>query len=49
MNQEQSNFEKHCREDLYFYCPLCEDYHEKTLTTSGKYKTIWWCQKPLKK
>ena len=47
MKKEQSNFEKHCREDLYFYCPLCKHYHEKTKTTKGDYQAIWWCQMPV--
>ena len=31
----------------HFYCPICEEYHEKTLTTKGDYKAIWWCQMPI--
>ena len=33
-------------DNMYFYCPLCEDYHKKTKTTTGDYETIWWCQMP---
>tara|TARA_Y100001956_G_C3995261_1_gene131034 strand:+ start:293 stop:466 length:174 start_codon:yes stop_codon:yes gene_type:complete len=33
-------------DDMYFYCPLCEEYHKKTLTSDGDYKTIWHCQIP---
>ena len=47
MTREDIAFEEHCREDLYFFCPLCKEYHEKTLTTKGEYKSIWWCQAPL--
>lgn len=35
------------KEDLYFYCPLCENNHKKTKTKEGKYMTIWWCQMPV--
>ena len=46
MNIEDRAFEKHCS-DKHFYCPLCEEHHEKTKTTKGDYKTIWWCQMPI--
>tara|TARA_Y100000004_G_scaffold42537_1_gene46513 strand:+ start:3239 stop:3412 length:174 start_codon:yes stop_codon:yes gene_type:complete len=43
--KERSALEKYYS-DMYFFCPLCEEYHEKTKTTKGEYKTIWWCQMP---
>ena len=46
-NDERIAFEKHCDEEKHFYCPLCEDYHKKTKTLRGTYKTIWWCQSPI--
>ena len=46
MNIEDRAFEKHCS-DKHFYCPLCEEHHEKTKTTKGDYKAIWWCQMPI--
>ena len=46
MNIEDREFEKHCS-DNYFFCPLCEEHHEKTLTNKGDYKAIWWCQMPI--
>ena len=35
MNIEDRAFEKHCS-DLYFFCPLCEDYHKKMFNKSTK-------------
>ena len=48
IDEEHNRFEMHCKDDLYFFCPLCEEYHEKTKTTKGEYKTIWWCQIPVR-
>ena len=48
IDEEHNRFEMHCKDDLYFFCPLCEEYHEKTKTTKGEYKTIWWCQIPIR-
>tara|TARA_R100000781_G_scaffold90102_1_gene55600 strand:- start:18645 stop:18812 length:168 start_codon:yes stop_codon:yes gene_type:complete len=48
MNQEQLSFEMHCREDLYFFCPLCEDYHKKIKDAStGQLKGHSLCQMPV--
>ena len=43
--EERSALEKYY-DNMYFYCPLCEEYHKKTKTTTGDYETIWWCQMP---
>ena len=43
--EEWSALEKYYS-NMYFYCPLCEEYHKKTKTTTGDYETIWWCQMP---
>ena len=43
--KERSALEKYYS-DMHFFCPLCEEYHRKTKTTKGEYKTIWWCQMP---
>ena len=41
MNIEDRAFEKHCS-DNYFYCPLCEEYHEKL---NGSIHSL--CQMPV--
>ncbi len=41
MNIEDRSFEKHCS-DNYFYCPLCEEYHEKL---NGSIHSL--CQMPV--
>tara|TARA_R110000824_G_scaffold306687_2_gene494223 strand:- start:97 stop:246 length:150 start_codon:yes stop_codon:yes gene_type:complete len=47
MNQERLAFEMHCREDLYFFCPLCEDYHKKIKKMSGEWSGHSLCQMPI--
>lgn len=48
MNQDDTRFEEHCRNDLYFFCPLCEDYHKKIKDhKTGKMKGHSLCQMPL--
>ena len=42
MNIEDRAFEQHCKDDLYFFCPLCEDYHEKL---NGHMHSL--CQMPV--
>ena len=48
MNQDDTRFEEHCRNDLYFFCHLCEDYHKKIKDhKTGKMKGHSLCQMPL--
>ena len=47
MNQDDIIFEKHCREDLYFFCPLCADYHKKMMDKkTGEMRGHSLCQSP---
>ena len=48
-DKEFNLFEKHCKEDLYFYCHLCEDYHKKIrYKSSQNFKRHFLCQAPNK-
>ena len=46
--EAEIKFEEHCREDLYFFCPLCEDYHKKIKDrVTGKMRGHSLCQMPV--
>jgi len=47
MEQDDIRFEKHCRDDLYFFCPLCLDYHTKIFyKSSNSWGKHTLCQAP---
>tara|TARA_R100000781_G_scaffold114623_2_gene85922 strand:- start:170 stop:340 length:171 start_codon:yes stop_codon:yes gene_type:complete len=49
MNKEQQEvFEMHCRDDIFFFCPLCDMFHQKIRDVkTGQLRGHSLCQMPL--